>query len=176
MKKYGIQSSMAPYNTLRQNLVHPKDKRPIGGNAEVIYRIPCKQCPGAYVGESGRRLDVRVKEHRKDVITVDNSTRFTRAQRLSALDIYNKSALTDHSSQNNHVINWDDTEIVGRANTWRKRQILETIRIRQEKSPINRDGGNYPLPRLWGPLITETANPSKHGKAVKSVSESSLRQ
>ena len=71
LKKYRIQSCMKPYDTLHQNLVHPKDKRDITENAGVLYNIPCKQCPRACVGETGRRLGVRLKEHRDDVEKAD---------------------------------------------------------------------------------------------------------
>ena len=102
---------------------------------DSIYRIPCQQCPKAYIGESGRRLGVRVKEHQKDV----NSARskFTRAQRTSSLSVWNKSALTDHVSQENHVIDWTNTKVVGRESGKARRLIREAIRIRQEPQSIN---------------------------------------
>ena len=72
LKKYNIQSTMKPCNTIRQNLVRPKDKRPLSDNAGVVYNIACKQCPaGRYVGETGRTLGVRVKEHRDEVEKAD---------------------------------------------------------------------------------------------------------
>jgi len=33
----------------------------------VVYKIPCKNCERVYVGETGRPLGARVKEHRKEV-------------------------------------------------------------------------------------------------------------
>ena len=32
---------------------------------EFVYKIPCKNCERVYVGETGRQLAARVKEHRK---------------------------------------------------------------------------------------------------------------
>ena len=89
-----------------------------------------------------------------------------------------KSALTDHTSQNNHIIDWDDSKLVGREDQWKRRQILETIRIQQEgETAINRDGGNYDLPRLWTPLLLTDASikPAKCNKAVKVNNKPSLR-
>ena len=80
LKKHRIQSCMKPYNTLRENLVHPKDKRDITENAGVLYNIPCKQCPRVYIGETGRRLGVRLKEHRDDVEKHTESIPYTRSQ------------------------------------------------------------------------------------------------
>ena len=67
LKRHGIQSSMEPYNTLRQNLVHSKDKRPITDNAGVAYKITCQQYPKSYIGETEHRFGIRLKEHKDEV-------------------------------------------------------------------------------------------------------------
>ena len=90
---------------------------------------------------------------------MDKSARFTRSQRKTSESTYHKSALTDHTSQNNHVIDWDNAKLVGREDQWKRRQILESIRIHQEgETALNRDGGNYELPRLWTPLLLTDAS------------------
>ena len=158
--------------------MHPKDKRPITDNAGVVYKIPCQQCPKSYIGETGRRFGIRLEEHKDEVDKVDKSARFTRSQRKTSESIYHKSALTDHTSQNNHIIDWDNSKLVGREDQWKRRQILETIRIQQEgETAINRDGGNYDLPRLWTPLLLTDASikPAKCNKAVKVNNKPSLR-
>ena len=33
----------------------------------VVYEIPCKGCYKTYVGETGRGLDIRLKEQRSDI-------------------------------------------------------------------------------------------------------------
>ena len=58
---------MKPCNTIRQNLVRPKDKRPLSDNTGEVYNIACKQCPGRFIGKTGRKLGVRVKEHQDEV-------------------------------------------------------------------------------------------------------------
>ena len=170
LKKHRIQSCMKPYNTLRENLVHPKDKRDITENAGVLYNIPCKQCPRVYIGETGRRLGVRLKEHRDDVNKNTESVPYTRSQRIASESIDNKPALTDHATRINHTIDWDSTTIVGREDQRLRRQIRETIRIRQETRPLNRDKGNYDLPPLWGPLLIDAhrSTGTTHGSAVQS--------
>ena len=44
-------------------LVHVKDSIPPEQRSGVVYRIPCSECPKAYVGQTGRSLMQRVKEH-----------------------------------------------------------------------------------------------------------------
>ena len=159
LKKYNIQTAMKPALTLRQCLVHPKDKRPLGDTVEAVYKISCKQCPKTYVGETGRKLSVRLKEHREDVEKASQAI-YTRSQRKASETTFHKSALSDHATQSNHLIDWDSTKVVGRESNRQRRWIREAIRIRQEgKRSLNRDGGNTELPRIWDPLINSTAPP-----------------
>ena len=66
-KKKGIQVHFKGTNTLRTALGNPKDKDPKKNQTDIIYHYQCPQmnCPSAYIGESGRSLGERVKEHFK---------------------------------------------------------------------------------------------------------------
>ena len=65
-----------------------------------------------------------------------------------------KSAVTDHSVQENHVIDWDQVKIVDREQDRKTRWIKESIAIRKEGNKVlNRDEGQYPLPSLYDPLL-----------------------
>ena len=50
----GIRTCFRPHHTLRQALVKLKDRVPAQQKAGVIYMIPCKDYPEAYVGQTGR--------------------------------------------------------------------------------------------------------------------------
>ena len=69
MKKRRISTAMRPHTTLRNLLVHPKDK---AEPQEGVYKIKYQRCEGCYVGETKRTLAVRVKENRANV---DNKVR-----------------------------------------------------------------------------------------------------
>jgi len=58
---------MRPRTTLRNVLVHLKDKVSKEDTAECVYKIPCKNCQKVYIGETGRSFRVRMKEHQKEV-------------------------------------------------------------------------------------------------------------
>ena len=45
---------MKPHKTLRNILVHPKDKRNPMQTAKAIYEIPCKNCPKTYIAKRGQ--------------------------------------------------------------------------------------------------------------------------
>jgi len=93
---------MKPWKTLKDLLVHPKDKQDKGDITECVYKVPCANCDKTYVGETGRNLGVRLHEHKTEV---ESKTRraFTRSQRTASLTAYSKSALTDHANQANHT-------------------------------------------------------------------------
>jgi len=58
----------------------------------------------------------------------------------------NKSALTDHASQDNHVINWPAATILDRESHTSTHWIKEAVRIWNEGwQSLNRDQGNYML-------------------------------
>jgi len=63
LKSHGITTANHPHRILRNILVHPKDKVKDEEKTELIYQIPCKNCPSSYVGETGRKLGLRMKEH-----------------------------------------------------------------------------------------------------------------
>ena len=48
-------------------MVHPKDKVRDEEKTELVYRVPCKNCSSSYVGETGRKFGLRIKEHKKEV-------------------------------------------------------------------------------------------------------------
>ena len=58
-----IQVVFRPLMTLRQLLVHPKDRVPMDERKEVVYSIPYTVCPRVYIGQMGRSLKLRLKEH-----------------------------------------------------------------------------------------------------------------
>jgi len=66
LKQYNISTATKPHNTLRNLLVHPKDKREPHNSTDVIYSIPCKNCNLSYIGETGRKFGKRVEEHRTE--------------------------------------------------------------------------------------------------------------
>ena len=51
---------------LRSQLVRPKDAVDPAKQDGVVYRIPCK-CGKVYIGETGRPMQDRIKEHDRDI-------------------------------------------------------------------------------------------------------------
>jgi len=67
LKSHGIATANRPHRTLRNFVVHPKDKVRDKQKTELIYCVPCKNCSSSYVGETGRKFGLRIEEHKKEV-------------------------------------------------------------------------------------------------------------
>ena len=111
----------------------------------------CKKC---YIGETKRKLATRVKEHRKEVEKLDKGRSFTRDSKKQALNERSKSAITDHVTQEKHVIDWDSAKLLQREGDWVVRGIKEAITIRKNPSNMNRDEGRYQLSHMYDDLLT----------------------
>ncbi|XP_072021483.1 uncharacterized protein [Amphiura filiformis] len=127
-KKHGIQTSFKPHQTLRNILVHPKDKRDILQTAECVYEIPCLNCEKSYVGETARVFGTRLKEHKTEADKASKKA-FTRSQRkASVTGEVNKSAITDHVAEKNHVIGWEDAKIRDKEQNRKRFKTEDTLR------------------------------------------------
>ena len=140
--KHRVATVVKPQTTLRQVLVHPKDKVEKQKKAGVVYKIPCSQCEKVYIGETGRQLGTRITEHRKEAEKISDKN-FARSTLRASTNEHYKSAITDHVCQNNHIMNWEASEIVELESDKFKRWIKESICIRSNTPTMNRDEGAY---------------------------------
>jgi len=49
MKKHNVSVAMKPWKTLKDLLVHPKDKQHKEDKTECVYKVPCVNCDKTYV-------------------------------------------------------------------------------------------------------------------------------
>ena len=131
----GIRTCFRPHRTLRQTLVRLKDRTPLQQRAGVVYRIPCGSCSKVYIGQTGRTLEHRLKEHKR-ALTSGNTA---------------QSAVAEHAVDHVHEIDWNEAEVVDSHPYYRQRCALEAWHIRTEHQTMNRDEG--PLPSEYNPLI-----------------------
>jgi len=130
-------------------LVHPKDKQEKEDLTECVYKVPCASCDKTYIGETGRKFGVRLQEHRTEVESKTGRT-FTRSLHASSLTEHNKSTLTDHATQDNHVINWSQVMVIDREPERFTRWIKEAIHTQKEgQQAMNHDDGSYQLSHAY---------------------------
>ena len=139
----GVNTSFKPLTTLRKVLVSPKDKTTLEKQSGVIYSIKCKDCDSLYIGESGRKLEKRLAEHKSKAAS-------------------SKSAIREHIERSKgHNIDWDNVKVLEREPKDFPRKILEAIHIRTLNPKLNRDKG-LELDPVWDNLLAtkETRGPS----------------
>ena len=121
----GLKVSFRPNTTLKQLLVRPKDRNPTEELAGVVYQVPCANCPASYVGQTGRCLGKRMKEHRKAVEPGDCTN----------------SALAEHAWSHHHPVDWDKVRVLEQQSRLYHRLTLESIHIRSHPHILNRNNG-----------------------------------
>ncbi len=96
--------------TFVTTLVKAKATIPLEAKAGVIYQFSCKGCNAKYVGETGKTLKTRMKQHKAAI----------RNRYMSYL-------ITVHSLDTGHQFAFDEAQIIGQAQTKAGRLFMEAI-------------------------------------------------
>ena len=135
-KNKSIQTHFKGTNTLRTLLCNPKDKDPKNSQTGIIYHYKCPHinCHSAYIGESGRSLGERVKEHFKA-----------------------PSPIHLHSTITGHPMDPEQFSIVHKEVNNHSRSMKEAMFIHVQDLTLNRNLGKYQLPHIWDHLLHASA-------------------
>ena len=79
-----------------------------------VYRIPCKDCDKSYYGQTGRSLSQRITEHKRSVRYGQET-----------------SAIFQHIMNEEHRIEWEQSELIYKSSCVYKRKIIEAAAIKQ---------------------------------------------
>ena len=113
--------------------------------AGVVYQIECKDCEASYVGQTGRHLRDRIKEHSKA---------------LEKGNIHN-SGVAEHAFEAHHDVDMDNIHVLDTEANQSKRLVREALGIRDLEPTMNRDRGiEVPLPLLK--LVPKTHHRGRH--------------
>ena len=158
IRRAGVAVHMKPANTIRSQLVHPKDKVSRLQKPGTVYHITCRDCPASYVGETERVLGKRVEDHTK-------STSFAAHCREA-----------DHCTLEDGLITINDDQVAVRHTEldWFKRGVAEAIHIDLEKPTLNRDKGRHTLPVIYRELLARDR--SGHGAQAHQHSNGKTNQ
>ena len=105
-----------------------KDVIPAMEMSDVVYCIPCKDCPATHVGETTRRLAKRLDEHK-------------RAVRKGEKEL---PALAEHTRKEGHGVDWDKVAVLDYHHSLHERLSLEAYHIRRQPLALNRNQGLLP--------------------------------
>ena len=140
LQQQGIRAVFRSETTLRSHLVRPKDAVEPTKQDGVVYRIPC-ECGKVYIGETGRPMQNRIKEHERDI-------RLARTQ---------TSAVSEYANNTGHNPLWNEVKFIDRDPHWYTRRVKEAIHVRLQPKNINRDSG-IEISEAWMPTIKKHNN------------------
>ena len=120
--------------TIGRTLIRNKPKQNIEAG---VYEVPCKEpnCEKSYYGETGRSIDIRMKEHRNDIRRGNN-----------------QNALFNHMETSNHCIDFDSKKLVFPSEDYIERRIVESCLIDSKKN-FNILAGHFKLNPILNKII-----------------------
>ena len=120
-------STLQGHQHIKDSNRKPQGKGPQKNQRGIIYHYQCPQinCPSAYIGESGRTLGERVKEHFKASSTIHL-----------------------HSTTTGHPMDAEQFNIVHKEVNSHFRTITEAMFIHVQDPALNRNLGKYQLPHI----------------------------
>ena len=151
----GVRTVFKSDTTLRSYLVRPKDALEPGKQEGVAYRIPC-ECGKVYIGETGRAMQDRIKEHDRDIRLAHTQT----------------SAVSEHANETGHLPLWNQVKFIDRDPHRYTRRVKEAIHIRLHSNNINRDNG-IEIPEAWMPTIRKHNSRSTTKRTPEGTSSAS---
>ena len=139
----GVRVARKPFVTIRKSLPSPKDPLDVNEITDIIYQVPCHDCPFVYIGQTKRDLKLRLSEHKRAI-------KYQRPE---------KSALFEHSITLDHIIDWSEATILSSEKDHPKRLFAESWLINKSSNVINRNDGNT-LPSVYKKLLWSTIFPT----------------
>ena len=116
-----VRISYQSLNKLNKIIKVHKDPLPDSSQSNIVYKINCLDCDASYVGQSGRQLNTRVKEHKSHIIRNNP----------------NRSVITEHRLNYGHDFDWENVKILDHEPFYHKRLVSEMLYIKRQKNSLN---------------------------------------
>ena len=120
-KPFGIKLSNKPLNLITSKLSRLRDKTLLLDKANVVYNISRQDYSDKYIGETGRQLATKLKEHQKDI----RDKRFL-------------SHVATNALMNNHRLDFNSARVLYQCNSLGSRKLLEAYCTHNTNDTINR--------------------------------------
>jgi predicted GIY-YIG superfamily endonuclease len=140
--QYNIGMIFKTKHTLRSALIKTRLERDPQQTAQCIYSIPC-ECGRSYIGETGKPLDVRLREHRHSL----------------QQGLLEKSKLAQPTYEEDHRAGWDDDRILEIQSNSRYRKYKESAHMACLTNPISQP--SLDISPTWIPLISNHVSNSQ---------------
>ena len=108
LKILGIDVAFTYDNTIKSQLIRNRSSNTPGS----VYEVPCQICDSKYIGETGKKLPVRIKRHQYEV-----------------KNMFKSNSIFVHKFQKDHHINWEGARNLVFKVPWSERSVLESCLI-----------------------------------------------
>jgi len=158
-----VEFAFKPINQLKEVLFSKtKSKIPQEQRSGVVYKIPCKNCEGVYIGQTSKKLETRTAQHKRDF-----NNRSLQP---------NRTAMTKHCVDKNHEFDFDNVQLLDSEQNTRKRVLLEsTYIIAHSPNSVNIKSDSDNISKQFTPAISTYVNISKKSP-IKNKSKNSSNQ
>lgn len=147
LKKHKIKTTYTPHSKIQGLLRNPKDRIPLENQG--VYEIFCNNCDSSYVGQTNRRISVRLEEHKHAV-----------RQGLST------SSLAQHVKLTGHSIDFENAKTIANIEHLTCRVAREAIEIEKRPNCMNVRDDSIRLPAIWKIVLRQhKAEPKKMPQA-----------
>ncbi len=99
LRPFSINVAHKPTHKLRSYFTKHKDKTTTTETKNAIYMIPCRGCPQRYIGQTSKKIETRITEHKNAIKRHDL-----------------RSLPAAHTYDNCHTFNWTETQL--KLNYW----------------------------------------------------------
>lgn len=155
LRRRNIQVVYKPHEQMTKYLRKEKDKIPL--EAQGVYQIPCSTCEKVYVGQTNRRISVRLEEHKNAVLKKVTT-----------------SALVQHIQETKHEIAFNNTKILANEEHSRRRIIREAIEIERRINMNARDDSQR-LPNSWKTTLAPLNRINTQKEKVANTQKGAIR-
>ncbi|MCB1073870.1 MAG: GIY-YIG nuclease family protein, partial [Chlamydiia bacterium] len=147
-KKSRIEVIFTKGKTLQTKLTNNNSKSDILDTTGVVYMAGCKEeCDMKYIGQTGRKLKTRLKEHVSKAKNYKNGA-------ATANPEVKISGLSQHLYTAKHTLDWDNVEILTKDNNFRSRSIKEAIHISTSKHKLmNKREERTEISSIWKSIL-----------------------
>jgi hypothetical protein len=133
LKPYDLQVAHKNSNNLKCLFTPLKDKIEPKKETHTVYKIPCNNCEGVYIGQTKQYLEKRIQAHKY----AKTST----------------TALNKHTQNTGHSFNFNKTSILHKVRYEKPRPTLEIIEIQKHKHSLNDKTDSQNLSTIYNNII-----------------------
>ena len=125
LKLFNVSVVFGHNSTVKNILIKNAPRKSMG----CVYKIPCKSCDKSYIGQTGKELKIREKQHKSDIL---------KGKETNAIFLHVRDFL--------HNIDWDNASQLVRCNSFVGRNLIESSFIKQSYDlNMNTSLGMYKL-------------------------------